>query len=123
MVDAAHNVASIAALLEVLRESFSAARKRLIFSTSRDKDARGMLRLLLPVFDEVTLTRYQDNPRGMPVEELDTLARELGSSHHQLAADPAAAWQMASAGVRPADLIVVTGSFFIAAEVRRIVLS
>jgi len=123
VVDAAHNVASIAALLDVLRESFSAARQKLIFATSRDKDARGMLRLLLPAFDEVTLTRYRDNPRGMPLEELDSLARDLGSTNHHLAADPPAAWQIASADARSDDLIVVTGSFFIAAEVRRIVLA
>jgi len=123
VVDAAHNVASIAALLDVLRESFSSPRRRLIFATSRDKDARGMLRLLLPAFEEVILTRYQDNPRGMPLDELDTLARELGSANHHLAAAPAAAWQMVSADAEPDDLIVASGSFFIAAEVRRIVVA
>ena len=121
VVDAAHNVASIAALLEVLRESYSTGRRSLVFATSRDKDARGMLRLLLPAFDHVTLTRYQDNPRGMPPEELDALARELGSKQHRVASDPATAWQAASTDAQPDDLIVATGSFFIAAEVRRIV--
>ncbi|MCE9555245.1 MAG: bifunctional folylpolyglutamate synthase/dihydrofolate synthase [Planctomycetes bacterium] len=121
VVDAAHNVASIAALLAVLKESFGAKQRRLVFATSRDKDARGMLRLLLPAFDEVTLTRYQENPRGMPAEELDALARELGSGHHRVASDPATAWASATADAGADDLIVATGSFFIAAEVRRLV--
>ena len=121
VVDAAHNVASIAALLAVLKESFVAKRRRLVFATSRDKDARGMLRLLLPDFDDVTLTRYQENPRGMPAEDLDALARELGSTRHRVAPDPAAAWQSATANAGPDDLLVATGSFFIAAEVRRLV--
>jgi dihydrofolate synthase/folylpolyglutamate synthase len=121
VVDAAHNVASIAALLAVLKESFVAKRRRLVFATSRDKDARGMLQLLVPEFDAVTLTRYQENPRGMPAEELDALARELGSTHHQVDSDPATAWASATAGAGPEDLIVATGSFFIAAEVRRLV--
>jgi len=121
VVDAAHNVASIVALLNVLRESFATGRRWLIFATSRDKDARGMLRLVLEAFDEVTLTRYQDNPRGMPAEDLDALARELGSKRHTVAPDPAAAWKAVSAEAAPDDLIVATGSFFIAAEVRRMV--
>jgi dihydrofolate synthase/folylpolyglutamate synthase len=121
IVDAAHNVASISALVDVLRESFTARRRRLIFATSRDKDARGMLRLLLPYFDDVVLTRYQENPRGMPLDELDALARELGSTQHAIALDPAAAWQVVSADATSDDLLVATGSFFIAAEVRRLV--
>ena len=53
VLDAAHNVASIEALVETLRESFSAGRRLLIFATTHDKDIRGMLQVLLDHFDEV----------------------------------------------------------------------
>ena len=50
VLDAAHNVASIRALVETLEESFSAARRLLIFATTHDKDVRGMLQCLLRPF-------------------------------------------------------------------------
>ena len=64
VLDAAHNVASIAALLETLGESFTVAQWRLIFATTLEKDVRGMLRLLLGGFDEIVFTQYLDNPCG-----------------------------------------------------------
>ncbi len=77
VLDAAHNVASIAALVEVLDESFSAARRLLIFATTQEKDHRGMLQQLLGRFDHVIFTRYSNNPRSVPPEELLGLAREI----------------------------------------------
>ena len=74
VLDAAHNVASIAALVEVLDESFSAARRLLIFATTQEKDHRGMLQQLLGRFDHVIFTRYSNNPRSVPPEELLALA-------------------------------------------------
>src|SRR5262249_29223879 len=74
VIDAAHNVASASALVQTLSVSFQARRRILIFATSRDKDASGMLAVLMPHFDRVILTRYQHNPRGMPLEELVPLA-------------------------------------------------
>jgi dihydrofolate synthase/folylpolyglutamate synthase len=117
VVDAAHNVASAAALAEVLEESFRARRRTLVFATTREKDAAGMLRLLAPKFDRIVLTRYTSNPRGVPPEELAGLL-PLGHPPLVVAADVAAAWEEVRRHVDPADLVCVTGSFFIAAEMR-----
>ena len=119
VLDAAHNVASVEALVAVLDESFAAKERILVFATTRDKDALGMLRVLLPKFDRVILTRYADNPRGMPVAELARLAATLGRSNYEPVADPPAAWQAARQLAGPDSLIAITGSFFIAAEMRR----
>ena len=51
-----------------------------------------MLRLLLGQFDEVLLTRYLDNPRAVPPEELQAIARELTGREYPVFGDPAAAW-------------------------------
>jgi dihydrofolate synthase/folylpolyglutamate synthase len=127
IVDSAHNVASITALLETLAESFAARRRVLIFATTRDKDLRGMLRLLLPAFETVVFTRYENNPRGVPPEELLALARELNIRESSLgtsppepivAPTPAAAWAVVRDRLGPDDLLCITGSFFIAAELR-----
>ena len=50
VLDVAHNVASVAALVESLHESFACERRTLVFAASRDKDVPGMLRVLVPHF-------------------------------------------------------------------------
>jgi dihydrofolate synthase / folylpolyglutamate synthase len=119
VLDAAHNAASIEALVEVLDESFSAGRRWLVFATTQEKDLRGMLARLLGRFDQVLFTRYLNNPRSVPPEELQTLAAELTGVRHPVCADPATAWDVIHRNVNPDDLICITGSFFIAAEMRR----
>jgi len=119
IIDAAHNAASIAALVATLDASFTADRRVLIFACSRDKDARAMLKLALPAFDLMILTRFEKNPRGLSVVELTSLAAELGGEHCRPAETPAEAWDMARSLLAPTDLLCVTGSFFIAAEMRQ----
>jgi dihydrofolate synthase/folylpolyglutamate synthase len=118
VLDAAHNVASVEALRSVLRESFSVRKRLLVFATTRDKDARGMLRVLLPQFDEAIFTRYQSNPRGLPPEELDEMAAECSTTRRHVCASPDTAWQLVSHIAAADDLVCITGSFFIAAEMR-----
>jgi dihydrofolate synthase / folylpolyglutamate synthase len=118
VIDAAHNVASVQALVDTLRDSFHAARRYLVFATTKDKDVRGMLLLLLPHFDAVVLTRYSNNPRAVEVAELDQLAAELSPIPRYLCNDPTAAWQQVRQLARPEDLVCITGSFFLASEMR-----
>ncbi|NLF06918.1 MAG: bifunctional folylpolyglutamate synthase/dihydrofolate synthase [Pirellulaceae bacterium] len=177
VVDAAHNAASIEALMETLDESFAAARRLLIFATTLDKDVEGMLRILLGRFDRVIFTRYANNPRGVPPEELQRLAAAIrprpsalplsdgitsdaerslvprpcltdmlgataglpGSAENtvgqpnrgvrqfrsvealEIAPTPSDAWNAVCGIARPDDLICIAGSFFLAAELRRLI--
>ena len=77
-----------------------------------------MLRVLLPRFDEVILTRYWSNPRGVPTDELELLCEELSPVPRHVCADPETAWNLAQDIAGPDHLICITGSFFIAAEMR-----
>jgi len=123
IVDAAHNWAATSALARTLEECFSGHQRRLlVFAATRDKDVHGMLRLLLPRFDCVILTAFQNNPRAVPVDELAVVARSLSPRPVHTAADGAAAWKMARRLAAAEDLICVTGSFFIAAELRELIL-
>jgi len=122
IVDAAHNWASMTALLDVINSTFAAGRRILVFATTQDKDISGLMRQLLPEFDTVILTQYLNNPRAVPVAELYRTAAAISEYPVHLAADPAAAWKLASRFSGPADLVCVTGSFFIAAEMRDIVI-
>ena len=119
VLDAAHNVASVDALLESLDKSFPAGRRLLVFAASQDKDLAGMLGRLLPRFDRIVLTRYECNPRSVPPDELARLALRLGNHTPLICSTPAAAWDAVCDWAADDDLVVVAGSFFIAADMRR----
>ncbi len=123
VLDGAHNEASIGALLTTLDESFSVGRRLLVFAATQDKDLRAMLSQVVGRFDKVVFTRYVENPRAVPPEQLAALAAELGDFPSQVVENPADAWKCIREQTTPDDLICVTGSLFIAAEMRKLILS
>jgi dihydrofolate synthase / folylpolyglutamate synthase len=122
VVDAAHNWASTQALVDTLDDHFPGRRRILVFAATKDKDVSGLLRLLVPRFDTVILTQYHTNPRRVPTEELAALVQATSLRPCHLATDAASAWEMARRLAAPDDLICVTGSFFIATEIRTMLL-
>ena len=119
VLDGAHNVASIEALLETLDESFFVSRRWLLFASTQEKDLRGMIQRVLGRFDAVIFTQYADNPRAAPAEELAAIAQELSGRPFPVYADAAAAADAVCRLAAADDLICVTGSLFIAAQMRR----
>ncbi len=118
VIDGAHNVASAEALAETLQTCFPITHRTLVFGTTRDKDLKGQLRALLPCFDSLVATRYVENPRSVPPENVAGAILELGGRAACVTADPAEALAAAHR-VSPHDgLICVTGSLFLAAETR-----
>ncbi len=122
VIDGAHNAASAAALAATLQTCFPPSRRTLIFGTSRDKDLEGQLRELLPAFDDVIATRFVENPRSVPPESIADCILELTGSPAHVAAEPAEAIELARRLTTPDGLICVTGSLFLAAEARAIIL-
>ncbi|MFN0020671.1 MAG: bifunctional folylpolyglutamate synthase/dihydrofolate synthase [Pirellulaceae bacterium] len=125
IMDVAHNVASIQALVDVLKQQFPQARPTLIFASSRDKDVAGMLRVLLPACETLILTKYVTNPRAMETAELESIAREVASQLSTSALQkilveptPASAWERARQ--MNSGLICITGSFFLAADMAEV---
>jgi dihydrofolate synthase/folylpolyglutamate synthase len=124
VLDSAHNVASVEALCQALRDA-PASKRVLVFATSRDKDLSGMLRILLPAFDEVIVTCYQTNPRARTSAECFEAAQDertrLDEARRPIlheAEEPLAAWQLAHSLSGDDGLVCITGSFFLAAELR-----
>ncbi len=122
VLDGAHNRASTEALVKVLQGHFAGRRKWGIFAAGQDKDLRGMLEVLLRVFDQVVFTRYLDNPRAAAAQDLADLAKELTGRTYPTCATPGESWDWVAARALPDDLICVTGSFFIVVEIRRRIL-
>jgi dihydrofolate synthase / folylpolyglutamate synthase len=121
VLDAAHNAASVAALMETLDASFSPARRYLLFATTQEKDIHGMLRLLVGRFDHIFFTRYGNSPRGVPPGELLALVHEMRlPACDTIATTPtvAEAWSAIKKLAAPDDLICIAGSFYLAAEMQ-----
>jgi dihydrofolate synthase / folylpolyglutamate synthase len=127
VLDAAHNPDSIAACLNTLGDqNWLAERRVLIFAVSRDKDAAHMLQLVRPHFDTIILTRFETNPRSYAPQELAEL---LGSNPSAgtaatvvTAETPAEAFSLAEKTVGHNGIICGTGSIFLAAELRNLLL-
>jgi dihydrofolate synthase/folylpolyglutamate synthase len=126
LLDCAHNVASAQALVDTLVTSFPPARpggrRLLIFAGSSDKDLPGMLRLLAPQFTHVFLTRYGNSPRSTPPEQLARILAGVADVPYGVYPTALHAWRAARDLAGPDDLICVTGSVFLAGELREAIL-
>ncbi len=117
IVDTAHNQPGIIALFESIR-SLTYVHLHLIIGFVQDKDVTAVLRLL-PVNALYYLCQF-DSPRAMPVEALQQLTTQVGllTEQHKsrlfLDVNQALITALAEAG--PDDLIVVTGSTYLVAE-------
>jgi dihydrofolate synthase/folylpolyglutamate synthase len=122
VIDGAHNVDSAEALARTLATCFPATHRTLVFGTTRDKDLEGQLRALLPAFDTLIATRYVENPRAVPAEDVANAIRGIDGREAHLTSDPAEAIDRARRLTPPDGLICVTGSLFLAAETRALIL-
>lgn len=114
LLDAAHNPAGAAALAAHLREL--GLRRPLVFGAMRDKDARGMLRELLPTTSALFLTRAS-NARAAEPSDLAAAARTIApdlptTTTDSVSAALSAAWQVS-------PRIVVAGSIFLLGDVMK----
>ncbi|MCR9293114.1 MAG: bifunctional folylpolyglutamate synthase/dihydrofolate synthase [bacterium] len=124
IVDTAHNLDSIAAGMEAVGLHFPDKECTAIFASSRDKDYRGMLRQIAATAKNLVLTQYLNNPRALPLSELQQAAREelqaLGDNtncHLWYSETPAQAWELSLRITESSSgLVLATGSFFLAAE-------
>ncbi|MGL6095891.1 MAG: bifunctional folylpolyglutamate synthase/dihydrofolate synthase [Fimbriiglobus sp.] len=118
VLDTAHNVPSVDALVNTLRDVVPAGgRSRVVFAASADKPFAEMLAGLAGYFDEFHLTRFGTNPRGVPPEKLaETLRIVAPNSPAVVHANAATAWDAVARMTGRDDLACVTGSVFLAGE-------
>jgi dihydrofolate synthase/folylpolyglutamate synthase len=124
VLDTAHNPASAHALVETLAELPRPGRRTLILSISRDKDVRAIVNELAPHFDRFVVTQYQENPRAVVAEDLAAIVRDAlagGDAEIVIRNAPQEAWHFARQTAVPSELVCITGSFYLTAEMRRLV--
>jgi dihydrofolate synthase/folylpolyglutamate synthase len=125
VLDTAHNPASARALIAALAEMPPASRRTLILSISHDKDVPAIVNELAPHFDRFVITQYQENPRAVAACDLAEIMRDTlnaSSAHVHIVRTPRDAWLHVCQTAIPHERVCITGSFYLAAEMRRLVL-
>lgn len=128
ILDMAHNPASAIALRDYLRNVSpqwkTATKSTLIFATTKEKNVAKMLEALLPLFDKIVFTQYQNNPRALPTADLVECAGELGFKENVSVIDqPIPAWTKSFSEARDNEFICIAGSAFLLAELRSFVMA
>lgn len=126
VLDIAHNVPSLQALIETLNQQFPNGQRTLVASFSREKDLSGMLACLPEHFDRVVLTRFLNNPRAAEPDKLAELLRGIlqQSPSKRLLSDSVIVTDSPTAALEYADQrqsdewLIVAGSAFLVAECR-----
>lgn len=117
VLDCAHSPDSARALAATIRELWPGRSWTLVLSISRDKDAAGVLDALAPAAQVLILTRAEPTRSADP-SALLPLARAAGIDKVEIDDVPVGALERARALRSAGDLIVVTGSVYLAGEIR-----
>jgi dihydrofolate synthase / folylpolyglutamate synthase len=121
LLDCAHNVEGVLALLAALPPS---PRRVLVTSIVRDKNAAEMLSLLAPSFDRVVITRSHSERAANPQDLAGWITKTRGAAEAEpqvvCVDDPVAALAEARRSAREVagGLVVVAGSIFLVGALR-----
>jgi len=117
MIDAAHNAASIRALIHAIGQNVPYDSMVVIFGCNNDKDVEGMLRELQYGADKVIFTRSK-SAKAMSPDILADIYSEICGKMCQTATTLGQALQIARSAVGRGDLICITGSFYLIGEAK-----
>jgi len=117
MIDAAHNAASIMALIQAIGQNIPYDSMVVIFGCNNDKDVRGILSKLQYGADKVIFTR-SNSPKAMLPQDLADIYTEICGKMYQTALTLGEALQLAKSAVCKEDLILITGSFYLIGQAK-----
>jgi dihydrofolate synthase / folylpolyglutamate synthase len=118
IVDAAHNAASIRAVMQAIGQHVPYDSMVVIFACNADKDVAGMLHELQYGADKVIFTR-NNSPRSMYPQDLADMYTEICGKMCQTALGLKQALQTAQSAVGREDLICITGSFYLVGQAKQ----
>ena len=119
LIDGAHNASSISALIKSLGAHVQYDSLVMVFGCGQDKDIKGMLEQVALGADKIIFTEAKGNPRAVEIDDLIKQFAEVSGKMAQTADNLPDALKLASRAVSREDLIVVTGSFYLAGEARK----
>jgi dihydrofolate synthase / folylpolyglutamate synthase len=112
IVDAAHNAASISALMRAIGQNITYDSMVVVFGCSADKDIDGMLGQLQLGADKVIFTTA-NTPRSVSPHELHARFVEKYQKMAQVGATLEEAYRIACKSVTRDDLVCITGSIYL----------
>lgn len=119
IIDGAHNPIKLAYLAEKIK-SVNCKKLNVIMAMSANKDICASLGKIVPLADQLILTRFLTiKRRSAYIEDLYRLSKKINKNLPiKTYLDP---WQALRAGLKitkPGDCLLITGSFFLAGELR-----
>ncbi|MEM7754003.1 MAG: folylpolyglutamate synthase/dihydrofolate synthase family protein [Planctomycetota bacterium] len=120
MVDGAHTGESVKALVRGIGAHMRCDSMVVIFGCAADKNIDEMLEEIGRGADKIIFTKSTDNPRAMDPAELRRRFEDVTGKMAQVEPTVKDAINVAARAVGRDDLILVTGSFWLAGEARRL---
>ena len=118
ILDAAHNAASIDAMIRGIGQHVSYDSMVLIFGCCSDKDVNGMLSRIASGADKVIFVGV-NNIRSADPHDLMTRYNDMHGKMCQVASSLDEAYSIAKRAVTKEDIICVTGSFYLVGEAKK----
>ncbi len=118
ILDGAHNIEGIEALIQTIQERFANHKVKVLFSAFKDKDASGMIDRLASYCDEAIITGMEHSRSAEPAD-LEMLFRDANPN---LKTTMISDWQEAlkvwQQAAKPDELLLATGSLNFIADIR-----
>ncbi|MBN2513257.1 MAG: hypothetical protein JXB18_09995, partial [Sedimentisphaerales bacterium] len=118
LVDAAHNAASIRALIQAIGQHVPYDSMVIIFGCNSDKDVRGMLTEVQYGADKVIFTR-SNSPKAVHPQDLAEMYTDICGKMCQTALSLTEALRIAQSAISREDLICITGSFYLVGQAKQ----
>lgn len=118
LIDGAHTPESIHALVKAIGAHIRYDSMVVVFGCAADKDVEGIVDKIGLGADKIIFTRATGNPRAMDPAELKRLYSERHGKMAQVEPTLKDAINTAAKSVGRGDLILVTGSFYLAGEAK-----
>lgn len=122
MIDGAHTHDSIHALLRSIGSHLKYDNLIVVFGCSSDKNIPEMLAKLAQGADKIVFTKAEGSSRAAEPRDLQRKFAEISGKQTQIGATVRDAINIAHKAAQRDDLIMITGSFYIAGEAKRLFL-
>ncbi len=122
LIDGAHTAESIHALVKAVGTHYVYDSMVVIFGCNADKNVEGMIDKIGLGADKIIFTQCATNKRAVHPDRLRELYIERHGHMAQVIPDLKEAMQTAAKAVRQHDLILITGSFYLAGQAKALLL-